>query len=121
MDPAGRTAALAILQAWLPREVRETYRTLMRADPDGWWRHPHFAGGIAVRHILRGNGIDERLLKVRNLAEVWRELLREVVVDGAPAGDDRGPRRGRGPGVLRIAPRASRRTLDELSGCLLYS
>jgi hypothetical protein len=81
MDPVGWNAALEFLRAWLPGPVRETYRRLMLTDPQGWWTHPHFAGGIAVDHLLRGNGIDERLLGVGSLDEVWRELLREAVMD----------------------------------------
>lgn len=74
-DPAW-LEAVAFLARWLPTDAKQVYRELIRADPDNWSRHPHFAGGIIVRHALRGNGIDERMLGVSDLNTVWPALLR---------------------------------------------
>jgi hypothetical protein len=54
---------------------------MIAADPEGWWRDPHFAGGIIPRHALRGNGLDERALGVADLDRIWPELLRLAVLD----------------------------------------
>lgn len=86
---AVRDEAVAFLRAWLPTAARDAYRAMMRADPQGWHRDPHFAGGIIAEHALRGNGIDERALGVDDLDAVWPELLRLAVAangDGPPGG-----------------------------------
>lgn len=83
-SPRGRQVrreAVAALRAWLPEEARRVYREMMRADPDGWTRHPHFAGGLVVRHALRGNGLDERALGIADLTPVWPDLLRRAVLE----------------------------------------
>jgi hypothetical protein len=76
-----RDEAVSFLRAWLPAGARETYRRMIAADPEGWWRDPHFAGGIIPRHALRGNGLDERALGVADLDRIWPELLRLAVID----------------------------------------
>lgn len=76
--------AVAFLRGWLPPEAAEVYRRMIRDDPHGWYLHPHFSGGIIVDHALRGNGIDERALGVKDLNAVWPDLLQEAVaVDSA--------------------------------------
>lgn len=63
------------LRDWLPAEAKETYRAMIAEDPYHWHRHPHFAGGVIREHVLRGNGITEKVLGVRDLDEVWPALL----------------------------------------------
>jgi hypothetical protein len=76
-----RREAVAFLREWLPEEARRAYREMMMDDPEGWPRHPHFAGGVIVRHALRGNGLDERALGVPDLDAAWPDLLRRAVLD----------------------------------------
>lgn len=86
MDAATREEVADFLRKWLPPSARETYARLIRNDPAGWSRHPHFRGGVIVRCALRGNGFTERLLGVSSLDEVWPELLERAVSNGgAPA------------------------------------
>jgi hypothetical protein len=83
-SPGGREVrreAVAFLRDWLPAEARRAYREMMEDDPDGWPRHPHFRGGVIVRHALRGNGLDERALGVADLDAAWPDLLRRAVQD----------------------------------------
>ena len=75
----------AFLRRWLPEGVRAEYRRIMAADPAGWPHHPHFAGGLIVRHALRGNGVDEHALGVPSLEPLWREALARAVADPADA------------------------------------
>lgn len=75
-----RREVVAFLRAWLPDEARRAYREMMERDPQGWPRHPHFAGGLVVRHALRGNGLDERTLGIPDLDAVWPDLLRRAVL-----------------------------------------
>ncbi|MGH7470119.1 MAG: hypothetical protein ACRENP_19410 [Longimicrobiales bacterium] len=70
---------VAFLRDWLPEEAKQAYRVLIREDPENWWRHPHFAGGIIVEHALRANGIDERALGIPDLNAVWPDLLEAAV------------------------------------------
>jgi hypothetical protein len=79
MDPAVRDAAVAYLRDWLPADARRVYRGMIEDDPEHWHRDAHFAGGVVVDHLLRGNGLDERALGVRDLDGVWPELLRLAV------------------------------------------
>ena len=73
---------MEFLRNELPPEARRVYRELIRADPENWSRDPHFAGGIIVDHMLRGNGLDEVALGVSDLGPIWPELLRMAVEDG---------------------------------------
>jgi hypothetical protein len=68
-------SVVAFLRDWLPAEAKRTYRAMIAEDPDHWYRHPHFAGGIITDHALRGNGINEKVLGVENLEAVWPALL----------------------------------------------
>ena len=68
-------AVVAFLRDWLPPQARETYRAMIAADPEHWPRHPHFSGGIIPQHAMRGNGITEKVLGVKDLEEVWPALL----------------------------------------------
>lgn len=72
-------SVVAFLREWLPAQAKETYRAMMAEDPDHWHRHPHFAGGIIREHALRGNGITETVLGVKDLDEVWPALLELVL------------------------------------------
>lgn len=64
----------------MPGPAAATYREMIKADPEGWCRHPHFGDGVVVEHMLRGNGITEKVLGVRSLDLVWAGLLREAVM-----------------------------------------
>lgn len=70
---------VAFLRRWLPDEARQVYREMIREDPATWYQHPHFSGGIIVKHALRGNGITERVLGVPDLNAIWPDLLRAAV------------------------------------------
>ena len=72
-------AVVAFLRDWLPAQAKETYRTMIAEDPDHWHRHPHFASGVIRDHALRGNGITEKVLGVKDLDEVWPALLEQVL------------------------------------------
>ncbi|MQA90573.1 MAG: hypothetical protein GEU90_10105 [Gemmatimonas sp.] len=79
IDPSVRDAAVAFLRDWLSSEAKRRYRSMIAENPDGWPADPHFADGIIVKHALRGNGIDEKVLGVRNLESVWADLLKRAV------------------------------------------
>ncbi|HEX6924559.1 MAG TPA: hypothetical protein VF167_03990 [Longimicrobiaceae bacterium] len=81
LDPEVRDQVVAFLRDWLPERAREVYREMILRDPEGWHRDPHFAGGIILEHALRGNGIDERALGVRDLTPLWPDLLRRAVLE----------------------------------------
>jgi len=81
LDPAVRDAVVRFLRDWLPASARETYREMIRRDPEGWSRDPHFAEGVIVKHALRGNGITEKVLGIPDLNAVWPDLLRRAVCD----------------------------------------
>jgi hypothetical protein len=70
-----RREAVEFLRWWLPEEAKRVYREMILEDPENWSKHPHFSGGIIVKHALRGNGIDERALGIKNLDAIWPELL----------------------------------------------
>lgn len=92
-----RDEAVAFLRDWLPEQARRTYREMIRHDPGGWHRDPHFAGGIIAEHALRGNGITEVALGVPSLDAVWPELLRRAVLDDQSAPATADARRNGGP------------------------
>jgi hypothetical protein len=79
IDPQVRDAVVAFLRDWLPAEARRTYRAMIREDPLGWSKSPHFGQGVIVEHALRGNGLDEKTLGVSDLERIWPELLRRAV------------------------------------------
>lgn len=81
MARGARDEVVAFLRAWLPDEARRAYRDMIARDPDGWPRDPHFAGGVIVRHALRGNGLDERATGIGDLEAAWPELLRRAVME----------------------------------------
>jgi hypothetical protein len=70
---------VAFLRDWLPDEAKHVYRELIKENPKGWWRDAHFAGDIILKHALRGNGIDERALGIKDLTPVWPALLARAV------------------------------------------
>lgn len=83
LKPEVRDAVVAFLRDWLPEEMKDTYRRMIAEDPAGWMHDPHFQGGFIVRHALRGNGLDERALGVRDLEPLWPNLVRRAVLDEA--------------------------------------
>lgn len=80
LDPQIRDEIVRFLRDWLPSRAVATYRQMILSDPEGWWKHPHFAGGIILEHALRGNGITERVVGVRSLDALWPQLLEEAVL-----------------------------------------
>jgi hypothetical protein len=74
-------AVVAFLRDWLPAQAKDTYRRMITEDPDHWHRHPHFAGGVIAEHALRGNGITEKVLGVKDMEEVWPALLELAVAE----------------------------------------
>lgn len=73
---------VAFLQDWLPDDAKDVYREMIRDNPQAWWQDPHFAGGIIIEHALRGNGINERALGIKDLSRFWPELLARAVANG---------------------------------------
>ena len=67
------------LRRWLPDEAVRTYRAMIDADPERWYLDAHFSGGVIVNHALRGNGIDERALGIRDLDAIWPAILEAAV------------------------------------------
>ena len=84
MDPRLREEAVAFLRAWLPERVKSVYRALIHEGPESWRAHPHFAGGLIVDHVLRGNGLTEEALGVEDLNQLWPDLLRLALFDEPP-------------------------------------
>jgi hypothetical protein len=56
----------------------------MRTDGEEWWAQGgwHYAGGLAIRNLLRVNGFDERALRVADLDDVYVPLLEYAAEDG---------------------------------------
>jgi hypothetical protein len=73
--PEMRAAAVDFIRDWLPSHAKRAYLHMIRQDPDGWTTDPHFADGVFVEHVLRGNGLDEQALGVDDLDSLWPELL----------------------------------------------
>jgi hypothetical protein len=88
LSPPLRSAAIEFIRRWLPEPARRTYRAMMRRDPTGWMRDPHFASGFFTRVVLRGNGLDERALGMPDLEPIWPELLAEAVLDDEGLGPE---------------------------------
>jgi hypothetical protein len=86
LDPMLVGEIIGFLREWLPSSAISTYRTLMLEAPDRWSQHPHFGGGLVVRHMLRGNGLPEELVRTELLDAIWPELLWRAVL-GAEAGN----------------------------------
>ena len=79
LPPEVKTAVVQFLRDELPSDAKRVYRDMIRNDPLNWSRDPHFAEGVIVRHMLRGNGYDEAALQVADLEPIWPELLRLAV------------------------------------------
>ena len=90
LSPEVRDAVVTFLRDWLPDEAKHVYRRMMAQDEAGWMNDPHFRGGFIVQHALRGNGLDERALGVRDLEPLWPDLLRRAVL-GEDATAQRAP------------------------------
>jgi hypothetical protein len=84
MDPEVRQAAVAFIRQWLPERAQAVYRALIAEEPESWRAHPHFAGGLIVEHVLRGNGLTEEALGVADLNEVWHDLLELALREEQP-------------------------------------
>jgi hypothetical protein len=96
IEPGLREEVVAFLRDWIPAGAAATYRQMIRSDPDGWYRSSHFASGFVVEHLLRGNGITEAALGVRDLEPLWPGLLRDAVMAAgarSPEEDRSAPRR----------------------------
>jgi hypothetical protein len=83
LTPEVRDAVVSFLRDWLPDEAKRVYREMIREDAAGWMDDPHFQGGFIMRYALRGNGLDERALNVRDLEPLWPDLLRSAVFGAA--------------------------------------
>lgn len=79
IHPRVRDEVIQFLREWLPEPAKRTYRAMIQANPEGWSRDPHFAGGIIPEHALRGNGITAEVLGVEDLDAIWPDLLRAAV------------------------------------------
>jgi|GEM_PF-2998126 len=84
MDPRVRAEVVEFLRGWLPEPAKRAYREMIERDPRGWHHHPHFASGVVVTHVLRGNGITEKALGVRSLEPYWPDLLASAVLEDEP-------------------------------------
>jgi hypothetical protein len=81
IPPGVRDEIVAFLRDWLPEPARRFYRAMILRDPANWHTDPHFAGGVIVDAVLRGNGIDEKALGIRDLDAVWPDLLARAVME----------------------------------------
>lgn len=80
LDPVLVREIVGFLRDWLPSSAISAYRTIMLEDPEHWPRHPHFARGLVVRNMLRGNGLPRDLIPPELLEAVWPALLRLAVL-----------------------------------------
>ena len=94
LSPAMQTSLVEFVRDWLPEPVAAVYREMILADPEGWSRDPHFAGGVILDGALRGNGITEKTVGVTSLELIWPEVLRRAVLTEQEAtGGRAAPRR----------------------------
>jgi hypothetical protein len=87
LDSGLRDRAEAVLFSALSASDIETFRKRMAADPEGWpyqggW---HFAGGMAIRNLLRKLRFGEEQLGVANLDDCYVNLLEGAVRRAATA------------------------------------
>ena len=54
-------------------------RKEIKEDPVGWFAPYHFHWGMNIRNELRKNGFGEEYFGVRNLDDVYVELIEDVV------------------------------------------
>jgi len=86
LDPVLVREIVGFLREWLPPSAISAYRTIIREDPERWPQHPHFERGLVVRHLLRGNGLPNDLVRPELLDAIWPELLRRAVLEAETEG-----------------------------------
>jgi len=55
----------------------------IKKDPVGWFTAYHFHWGMAVRNMLRHEGFGEKYFGIKNLDDVYVELVEEAVMEKA--------------------------------------
>lgn len=71
--------AVAFLREWLSADVQERIRAVVDAKSSAWPAAYHTFWGMGVRNALREAGFGEAELDVRNLDNVYVELVEEAV------------------------------------------
>jgi len=57
------------------RKIREE----VKKDPVGWFALYHFTWGMAIRNELRQNGFGEEYFMIKNLDDIYVELVEDAV------------------------------------------
>ena len=74
-DEIMRDKAVEFLRGWIGENIKPEIRAQIKADPDGWSVPYHFGWGMGIRNALRTAGFRESQLGVRNLDNVYVELV----------------------------------------------
>lgn len=77
-------AAVVWLRGYLTDEVKAQIRAAMEIPKD-WPAACHMGWGMTIRNALRQNGFSEAELHVRNLDNIYVELVEDAVSPWAPA------------------------------------
>lgn len=71
LPEAIREKALKILKEHIPADQQEKLKEMIIANPNGWFTKIHFWGGMAIRNLLRKEGLTDDLLPVYNSMQNW--------------------------------------------------
>ena len=71
--------AAAMLRAEIPASEQQQIRDSIAADPKSWSTPYHFWWGMSIRNVLRDRGFGERDFQIRNLDNIYVQLVEEAV------------------------------------------
>ncbi len=72
--------AIKFLKKWIYKKDILKLRKLIKKDPVGWFGLYHHGWGTAIRNALRHNGFGEEYFGIRNLDDIYVELVEDAVV-----------------------------------------
>jgi len=74
-----KEVAKKFLSELIPEKVKRKIRKEIKRDPEGWFTPYHFHWGMGIRNELRQNGYGEAYFLVKNLDDIYVELVEDAV------------------------------------------
>lgn len=80
IDQSKKDPAVKFLQDCIPPEVKSKIRAVIANDPVHWFADYHLSWGMGVRNALRKVGYGEAHFGVKNLDDIYVELVEEALM-----------------------------------------
>lgn len=74
-----KQVAIRLLKKYISAKETRLIRTEIKKAPVHWFAKYHFYWGMYIRNVLRDNGMGEKYFGIKNLDDIYVELVEGAV------------------------------------------